>query len=103
MNKFVLIYSEQAKNDIDELTNTIIYQYKAPTTAFNYVQGLVNEINSLKNSADIFPIQTNSYVIRTHGYFVRRINYKKMAIFFTINRNIVYILRIIPQSLISEL
>ena len=32
-------YSEEAKTDLRNLANTIIYEYKSPITAFNYLQG----------------------------------------------------------------
>jgi len=44
MVRFVIVFSEDAKNDIQNLSDVIMYQYKAPKTAFDYIQGLLDEI-----------------------------------------------------------
>jgi len=48
MKQFEIVFSKQANTDIQNLSNTILYQYHAPLTAFKYVQGLLDEIKKLK-------------------------------------------------------
>lgn len=100
MKRFDIVFSEQANTDIQDLTDTIINQYEAPLTAFKYVQGLLNQIRKLKTIADFLPIQKSAY-FRQYGFNVRRLNYKKMTIVYTITGNVVYILRVVPSSSIS--
>lgn len=94
--------SDNADQDIDNLSDAIIYTYQAPNTAFKYVQGLLNAIQSLSKNPESPPIQTRTS-LQQYGANVRRINYKKMAIIYTVHGNIVYIHRIIAGSMITGL
>ena len=96
--------SEQANEDLDGLEFTIKYEYHSPLTAFRYLQGIKNKINELKTFAEIYAIETSEFY-QQFGFGVRRINYKNMAIIYTIHENIeyksfVYIRRIMPASLV---
>ena len=103
MKQYTVVILPTAANDIESLGNVIKYDYKAPLTAFKYVQGLLDVIKSLKYSAGIFSVQPHPSLTDAYGTFVRRVNYKKMAILYTIHTDTVYILRVIPQSTISGL
>ena len=48
MARLEIVFSEQANTDIQNLTDAIIFDFQAPLTTFKYVQGLLNEIKSLK-------------------------------------------------------
>lgn len=45
MRKFVIQYSPDADYDLDNLSDVIIYKYKAPLTAVRYLAGLRVEIS----------------------------------------------------------
>jgi len=75
-----------------------MYQYHAPLTAFKYVQGLLDEIKKLKTNADSYSKKQKN--LFQFGYNVRRLNYKKMAIIYSVIDRTVYILRIVPSSTI---
>ena len=98
MEQFEIAFSEQANTDIQNLSNTIMYQYKSPLTAFKYVQGLLDEIKKLKTNADSYSKKQKN--LFQFGYNVRRLNYKKMAIIYSDIDRTVYILRIVPSSTI---
>jgi hypothetical protein len=83
-------YSKQAEKDIDDLFEVIITVYKAPITAFRYVDGLIQTINSLKRNASVFKYYDSDFG-KIYGANVKRINYKKMVILFTVFENVVYI------------
>ncbi|HBG41748.1 MAG TPA: hypothetical protein DDZ96_01815 [Porphyromonadaceae bacterium] len=100
MNKFRIVYSRQADRDMDDLTDAILYKYKAPLTAFRYIQGLKDSIEQLHRNAEVFPFFNNEILIVRFGANIRRINYKKMAIIYTVHDKIVYIHRILPANLI---
>ncbi|HEY5509358.1 MAG TPA: type II toxin-antitoxin system RelE/ParE family toxin [Paludibacter sp.] len=100
MVRFDIAFSEEAKNDIQNLSDAIMYQYKAPTTAFCYIQGLLDEIKKLRTHAESYSIQASSYFSQ-YGFNVRRLNYKKMAIIYTVTNNTAYIKRVVPASTIT--
>ncbi|HRZ97900.1 MAG TPA: hypothetical protein P5084_10095 [Paludibacter sp.] len=102
MNRFYIEYSAQALIDIDTLFKVISYNYKAPETAFRYINGLIRIINSLRNSADIYAVYTRKS-LEKYGHNLKRINYKRMAIIFAVYNDMVYIHRIIPANTIVDL
>jgi len=102
MNLYQILFTEEAKQDIKQLSDVIKHQYKSPLTAFNYLQGLVDEIKKLRVSAESYIIQTRKSFTK-YGYNVRRVNYKKMAILYTVSNKTVYIHRVVPASTIADL
>jgi plasmid stabilization system protein ParE len=102
MSEYAIIISDEAKKDIDNLTDIIMYEYQAPFTAFKYMQELLEASLSLSHTAEAYPVQSN-HSFRKYGQYVRRINYKKMAIIYTVHGTTVYIQRVIPASVITEL
>jgi len=102
MAKFDIVFSEQANTDIQNLTDAIMYEYKAPITAFRYVQGLLDEIKKLRTIAGFLPIQKSTFFLQ-YGFNVRRSRYKKMTIIYSIIGTVVYIQRVIPSTTITEL
>jgi len=101
MNKYTVLLSEQAEKDIDKLSDTIAYDFQAPLTEYRYMQGLIDTILALEISPETYQIQTGSYFYK-FGASVRKVNYKKMVIIYTVHQNIVYIHRIIASSMITE-
>ena len=102
MNSFDIVYSLEAVADIDSLTNVILFQYKAPLTAKNYIQGLADEIKSLSQSADSYKIESRKS-LQQYGPYLRRLNYKQMAILYNLINDIVYIRRVVPANTIKDL
>jgi plasmid stabilization system protein ParE len=101
-DRYEIVYSETAKNDIDDLFFFIVSEYKTYNTAEKYVDGIEQAILSLELYAEIFPLQTNRF-FRKYGQYVRRINYKKMAIIYTVHDTTVYIHRIVPAAIVNVL
>jgi len=101
-----IFYSELAEKDIDSLFHFITEEYKSPLTAAKYVQGIYDEIGKLSTQAHIHKIEITPFY-RQFGFAVRRINYKKMAILYSVIEcnvleNFVWIYRIMPASLITN-
>ncbi len=69
---YTIEYSKQAEVDIEKLYVVIATEYKAPLTAFRYVQGLIDTINSLKRNADIYAF-CNLNLVKQYGSNVKRI------------------------------
>jgi len=101
MKNYEIVYSEEAIDDLMNLANYIIYTCKAPRTSSIYAKNIVNTINNLAYIADSIPLYNRKSFFQ-YGNSVRRINYKKMAILFTIFGNKVIIQRIIPGALFME-
>ena len=99
--KYRIVYLETALFDVRELRYVIQEIYKSPVTAERYVLGLADEIKRLSILAESLPIQSIEGLMR-YGQAVRRLNYKKMAVIYTVHDDLVYIHRIIPASVITS-
>jgi plasmid stabilization system protein ParE len=102
VKKYHIALTEQARTDLRDLAHTITETYKSPQTAVRYLRGIFREIRRLSNAAEAYQIQTN-LSFSQYGSNVRRVNYKKMAIIYTVLEDTVYIRRVISASLIVEL
>lgn len=102
MKRYKIFVTQTAKNDIDELFSFIVSEYKSLSTAEKYINGIEITINKLTISAESLHIQ-NKLSTPPNASCLRRINYKKMAIFYTVNSGIVYIHRVIPAARLTEL
>ncbi len=102
MKKFEVVYSKDAVDDLQNLSDVIMYEYKAPLTAVRYLNGLQNEIKRLSVIADTLPYYTRPQLLK-YGQNTKRINYKQMAIIFGVFGPFVYIYRIIPANTIANL
>lgn len=97
-----VIYSKEADEDINNLFEVIVINYKAPLTAFQYVQGLLDEIKALSYSDESYSIQTRKS-LQQYGPNPQRVNYKNMAIIYNVINDVIYIRRVIPANTISGL
>ena len=102
MRKFGIVYSLDADNDLQNLSDVIMYKYKSPLTAVRYLNGLQKKIKRLSVLADALPYFTRPQLL-IYGQNTKRINYKEMAIIFAIYGSLVYIHRIIPANAIEGL
>jgi plasmid stabilization system protein ParE len=95
-------YSAQSLEDMRDLSDTITFTYSAPATAKRYMQGLKDSIQNIAKNPEAYPIRFNLSLLE-YGLNARRLNYKKMAIIYTVNDDeTVYIHRVIASSLITE-
>ena len=102
MRSYTIRTSEQAHIDIENLHFYIFEICKSPITSKRYIEGLFHKMKSLAYSAESYPITSLKTILR-YGYNARRINYKKMAIIYTVHQKTVLIHRVLPGALISEL
>ena len=98
MARFEIFVTEEAEKDLQELKDAIEFSYQAPLTAKRYVEELNTKMQWLANGVDYFPVVPElSYQF---GCDMRRLNFKRMAILYSIEGDIVNILRIIPQNMV---
>jgi hypothetical protein len=102
MEQYQIVIGENAKKDIVNLSNSIIYDYASPITAFKYLKGLFLQINSLKSGAESFVVQTSPF-FHQYGFNVRAISYKKMTIIYVVSNHCVYIKAVISSATIKGL
>ncbi len=96
---YIIEFKQSAKSDLVELEKFIVEDCLAPLTAKRRLADLNNRLDWLEKYAELPAIDFNlSY---QYGLLVRTIPYgKKMAIIYTVEDEMVYILRIMPQSMI---
>ena len=102
MKVYSIRISIQADIDIENLHFYIFENCKSPIAAKQYIEGIYYRMKSLSHSAESFPISTQKNILQ-YGYNARRINYKKMAIIYTVHGKMVLVHRVIPGSLIIGL
>ena len=98
--KYKISMSNDAQSDYDEYIDYILYDCDAPMTAAKHYAGIKDAIVTLSKNPYINAVRTNASLLE-YGLNVRRENYKKMAIIYTIHDDVVYIHRILAQSLIT--
>ena len=103
MKNYNVVLSEQAELDFQEYIDHITYEYKAPLTALRHYEDFFATLNILKRSPESFSIQTSPTLIQQFGFGVRRINFNKMAVFYTIHNNIVLIRQIVAGAIIIDI
>ena len=99
MNKYSVVISEQAQQDLRDLSNAISFEYKSPLTAIKYLRGIYNEMRKLRLIAGLLPVQKSPYFMQ-YGFNVKRLRYKKMTIIYKVIGNAVYVIRVVPSSTI---
>jgi len=102
MKRHEVIISENAQQDLRDLSNTIMFEYKSPITAIKYLRGIYDVFRWLSSNAESIKIQSSKSFTK-FGFNTRRINYKKMAIIYSVVNNTVYIHRVIPANSIVGL
>ena len=101
MKNFEVKISNNAMSDIDDIFYFIDNICKSPITARKYIIGIFSEIRHLKSNADVFQFQEHTSILK-YGHNARRINYKKIAIIYTIHNDTVVIRRVIPGGIIKK-
>jgi len=102
MKNYQVVITEQAREDLTELARVIREEYKSPLTAVRYLRNLSKEIKNLKKSAESYSVQRRKY-FNQFGTNVRRLNYKKMTVVYSVIDDTVYVLSVIPSATIKGL
>ena len=101
MKKYDVIVDNRAMSDLYEYVHFIHSEYKMPLTAVRHLAGIRKEIKKLEKNAEIYALCSNQS-LQKYGNNIRRIDFKKMAIIYTISENIVSVKRIMPASMIID-
>ena len=99
MKEYDIVYSEQAMNDVDDLLYFIKIECNSPITARKYIDGIFKTIRIILKQPASFPL-FDSKLAQRYGFDVRKINYKKVTIMYSVYEQLIYIHRIMASSLI---
>ncbi len=97
MTNRLIKYTSEALQDLLALNAYIELDCKSPYTARVYITGLEERIQILSYCADSFPMVPE--LAEIYHKPVKRLNYKNMAVIFSIEEFVI-IERIIPQNMV---
>lgn len=100
MARFRVLVTNSAEQDIVSIVQYIREELHSPLTAKRYYEGLMGHLHWLAEHASVLPIQPDSPLY--NGVLpTRRLNYKNVAIIYTISGRDVYVYHIVAQKLIT--
>ena len=99
--KYRVAVSQNAQEDLDDLTNFIAFELKSPITSLRYTNGIIAEMKKLSIHAGSISISTQRFVLQ-YGKSARQVSYKKHTIIYTIQGENVIIEGIVASALIPE-
>jgi len=93
MQKYELLYSDEALLDLKSIENYIVYQLKNPDAAWNTVDGIMNTIDKIPISPFEHPLVLDPYL---SDFGIRLTSYKNYNILYIIKKLSleIYIVRI---------
>jgi len=97
--KYEVVISDVADSDFADYLEVIISEYKSLDTATKHYDGIMKTIRKLRKNPFVNAIRDN-LSLRKYGYDIRRVNFQKMAIIYTVYENTIYIHRIMPGSMV---
>ena len=100
MFKNVVKITDAALQDIENVHDYIAYELFEPITADKYIRNIYDAIKHLSLYGVSVAVSDRDSLLLHYGPTARNINFKKMAIIYTIENNEIIIQRIIAASLI---
>jgi plasmid stabilization system protein ParE len=100
MRKNRVKIAEAALRDIENVHDYIAYELCEPITADKYIRGLYDAITHLSLYGASVAASERNFLLSQYGATVRSINYKKMAIIYTVENNGIIIHRIMAAALV---
>jgi plasmid stabilization system protein ParE len=101
MRKNIVKITSAALQDIENVHDYIAYELLEPITADKYIRGIYDAIKHLSCYGVSIAVSERSFLLSQYGSNVRNINYKKMAIIYTVENNEIIIQRIMAAALIQ--
>ena len=100
MHKNVVRITDTALQDIENVHDYIAYELFEPITADKYIRGIYDSLKHLSLYGASIAVSEKDLLLSKYGSTVRNINYKKMAIIYTVENNEIIIQRIMAATLI---
>ncbi|MDR2207226.1 MAG: type II toxin-antitoxin system RelE/ParE family toxin [Flavobacteriaceae bacterium] len=100
MRRYIVRITDSAFQDIENVHDYIAYELFEPITADKYIRGIYDAIRHLSFYGVGVAVSERESLLLQHGSTVRNINYKKMAIIYTVENETIIVQRIIAAALI---
>jgi len=100
MRKYLVKIDNIALQDIENVHDYIAYELLEPITADKYIRGIYDVIKHLSLYGASVAVSGRDFLLAQYGLTVRNINYKKMAIIYTVDNGSIIIRRIVAATLI---
>ena len=100
MHRYPIKITDTALQDIENVHDYIAYELFEPITADKYIRGIYGAITHLSLYGSSVAVNERHFLSSQYGSTVRNINYKKMAIIYTIDNHEIIIQRIMAATLI---
>ena len=100
MRKDVVRITDTALQDIENVHDYIAYELFEPITADKYIRSIYDAIKHLAFYGASVAVSEREFLLSKYGATVRNINYKKMAIIYTVENKWIIIQRIVAATLI---
>ena len=100
MRKNVVKITDTALQDIENVHDYIAYELFEPMTADKYIRGIYDAIKHLSFYGTNVAVSERDSLLSQYGSTVRNINYKKMAVIYTVDNKKIIIQRIVAAALI---
>jgi addiction module RelE/StbE family toxin len=91
VNKYIIEYSKEAKQDLIGIKQYIKYNLQEPETAEKLISKIRNEINNLKLNPEIFTIIDDDFIKKLE---LRKLIVDNYIVFYKIKNNNIEIVRI---------
>jgi plasmid stabilization system protein ParE len=100
MHKHLVKITDSALQDIEDVHDYIAYELFEPILADKYIRSFYDAIQHLSLYGASVAVSERESLLSKYGSTVRNINYKKMAIVYTVENENIIIQRIIAAALI---
>ena len=100
MKAYKVLIKGDALSEIEAISNDILSVSESITIAENYIDGLYSEIQKLSIYGASLPFCQNKDIISIYGKYIRRMNYKKIAVLFYVDNDNILIQEIKFQHII---
>ena len=101
MGDYTVKFTVISLRDIDNIFDYIAFELLEPNTAEKYIRGIYEAIKHLSYYGASIAVSERDFLLSQYGSNVRSINYKKMAIIYTVENNEIIIQRVMAGSLIQ--
>ncbi len=92
MNKYIIEYSKDSKQDLIDIKRYIKYNLQEPTIANDLIAKIKKEINKLANNPEIYSIIDDDFIKKLE---IRKIIVDKYIVFYRVKNNLLEIVRVL--------
>ena len=89
--KYKVFIKETALHNIESISEAILNISESINIAERYIDGLYKEIQKLSIYGISLPFCQNKDVVNMYGKYIRRMNYKKVAVLFYVDNDTILV------------